>query len=253
MSFKSLHHQPQPLLLVNVWDVMSARVAEQQNASAIGTSSAAIAAMLGYRDGEQMRFSELKYVVERIRANTPLPLTVDLEAGYSRQPTEIADHVRQLVDLGVVGINMEDSTVDPQIKRTLVPARSFAQRLASVKDHLGTMGEPLFWNVRTDAFLMGHPTALAETQERIRHYERSGADGIFVPGLVKEEDIAAVVAATPLPINVMALPELLTFARLQALGVKRISMGNFLFSKMYNDLEQRLHQVLHEPSLAAIF
>ena len=63
MNFKNLHHQDAPLLICNVWDVASAKAAEKLNFKAIGTSSGAIASMLGYIDGEEMSFEELEYIV----------------------------------------------------------------------------------------------------------------------------------------------------------------------------------------------
>ncbi len=110
-NFKALHYQKTPLLIGNVWDVASTRIATKANFKAIGTSSAAIASMLGYQDGEVMDFSELLYIVQRISVNTKLPLSVDLESGYSRNPLVITEHIRQLAAVGVVGINLEDSIV----------------------------------------------------------------------------------------------------------------------------------------------
>ncbi len=54
MDFNALHQQNQPLLLANVWDASSAQAAQQAGYQALGSSSAAIAAMLGYEDGEEM-------------------------------------------------------------------------------------------------------------------------------------------------------------------------------------------------------
>ena len=81
--------------------------------------------MLGYEDGEEMTFSELRYIVERIAANTQLPLSVDLESGYSRAPLKIVEHIQILAELGVVGINLEDSIVEKE--RVLLPAAAFAE------------------------------------------------------------------------------------------------------------------------------
>ena len=81
MDFNALHQQNQPLLLANVWDASSAQAAQQAGYQALGSSSAAIAAMLGYEDGEEMSFDELFYVVSRIKTVSELPLSVDLEAG----------------------------------------------------------------------------------------------------------------------------------------------------------------------------
>lgn len=108
MNFQQLHEQDTPLLICNVWDVASVISAERHGFQAIGTSSAAIAAVLGYPDGEGVSFAELTYIIKRILANTNLPLSVDLEAGYGRDSAEIANNIIQLANLGVVGINLEE-------------------------------------------------------------------------------------------------------------------------------------------------
>lgn len=96
MDFNALHQQNQPLLLANVWDASSAQAAQQAGYQALGSSSAAIAAMLGYEDGEEMSFDELFYVVSRIKTVSELPLSVDLEAGYSATTSHIIDNIRGL-------------------------------------------------------------------------------------------------------------------------------------------------------------
>lgn len=123
MEFNNLHSQDKPLLIGNVWDVPSAKMAEELNFKAIATSSSAIAALLGYNDGEEMKFSELEYLVKRIALNTNLPLSVDLESGYSRDPKQIVNHIKRLSQVGVVGINIEDSVVNQ--KRVLLDANDF--------------------------------------------------------------------------------------------------------------------------------
>lgn len=250
-EFKKLHEQENPLLIANVWDVPSAKTAEKLNFQALGTSSAAIAAILGYQDGEEMRFSELEYIVQRIAANTALPLSVDLESGYSREPKEIADHIRRLANLGVVGINIEDSLVDED--RSLMNANAFASILSEVKDELAKSGQNVFLNVRSDTFLLGLAHAVEETQKRIRLYEKAGADGIFIPCVENENDIEAIVKSTPLPINVMCMPGLSDFERLKALGVRRISMGNFLFGALQKNYEGMLDQVITQNTFKSVF
>ena len=251
MEFKKLHQQPGPLLICNVWDVPSAKAAEKLNFLAIGTSSSAIAGMLGYNDGEEISFSELEYIVQRITASTNLPLSVDLEAGYSREPSKIGDHIKRLSDLGVVGINFEDSTMDGE--RVLMKAEAFAITLSKVKSLLDRAEITMFINVRTDAFLLGHSNPLEETIKRIQLYQEAGADGIFVPFIEKEKDIRAVVACTHLPINVLSTVALPDFRTLEELGVKRISMGGSLFGKRNAVCEQLLSKVLDEGSFKSVF
>lgn len=251
MEFKNLHKQDKPLLIGNVWDVPSTKAAEKLHFQAVGTSSAAIAAILGYHDGEEMRFSELEYFVKRITRTTNLPVSVDLESGYSRNPKQIVNHIQRLTQVSVVGINIEDSVVDK--KRVLLNADDFAKTLSEIKEQLTKENSSMFINVRTDTFILLKENVLEETKKRIQHYQDAGADGIFTPCIEKESDIKTIVDFTSLPINVMCMPQLPDFETLTALGVQRISMGNFLFDKMYHTFEEHLQTVLNQNSFSAIF
>ena len=251
MSFKNLHQQNTPLILCNVWDAASAQSAEKHNFNAIGTSSTAIAKMLGYEDGEQMNFPELVFIVKRLLASTSLPISVDIEAGYSRTAAEIADHIKTLSDLGVVGINIEDSIVTNE--RVLLEAEEFATKISAIKQQLIQDDVDIFINVRTDTFLLGNVNALAETKERITLYESSGIDGIFVPCITRESDIGAVVKHTELPVNVMCMPDLPNFEVLGELGVKRISMGNSMFENLSLSFEKMLCSVMESQSFHPVF
>ncbi len=104
MHFAQLHQQVEPLLLANIWDAASARSAEAAGYAAIGTSSAAIASMLGYADGDGVSFAELKNLVVRLRAVTGLPLTVDVEAGYGETARVMVDNLLKLADIEVAGV-----------------------------------------------------------------------------------------------------------------------------------------------------
>ena len=232
MKFKNLHNQEKPFLIGNVWDVPSAKTAEKLNFQAIGTSSSAIASLLGYNDGEEMEFSELEYIIKRIALNTKLPLSVDLESGYSRNSKQIVEHIKRLVDIGVVGINIEDSVVINE-QRVLVDSNVFTKTLTEIQEYLAKDKIDIFINVRIDTY--------------------AGANGIFIPCIEKEQDIKTMVKTTKLPINVMCMPNLPDFKTLSVLGVKRISMGNFLFDKMYCKFEETVHTVLNQNSFNSIF
>lgn len=242
--FHALHQSEQPFIIANVWDVPSARAAEQAGYAAIGTSSAAISAQLGYADGEDMPFSDLLRLVQRIRACTALPLSVDIEAGYG----DAAAHAVQLSELGVAGINIEDSVV-ANGTRSLVPAAQLAAQISAVR----AAAPKLFINARTDPFLIGHADARQETISRGRVYAAHGADGVFTPCITQEEDIRAVVSAIGKPINVMCMPALPDFATLAKLGVKRISMGNFVHGRAQQAVAQMLARIKEEGSFASLF
>lgn len=252
MNFTQLHHQSAPLLIANVWDVPSALAAQRAGYQALGTSSAAIAEMLGYPDGEEMSFAELRYIVGRIRTATMLPLSVDIESGYAVSVDGIVDNVLQLSALGVAGINLEDSHVRDG-RRELLDAKLFAERLRAIRERLTAHRVSLFLNVRTDPFLLGMPDALSVTLSRLTLYASHGADGLFVPCVHHPDDIAALVRQTALPLNVMAVPGLTDFPTLAELGVRRISMGNAVHSAIQTQLNRLLLSLRHQQSFAGVF
>lgn len=111
--FHALHHQPLPLRLPNAWDAGSARQIEMLGAQAIATTSAGVAWSLGYRDGNQLPVAEYVARVASIARAIGVPLSTDIEGGYHEHPATVADTVRRMIDVGVVGINIEDGSADP--------------------------------------------------------------------------------------------------------------------------------------------
>ena len=250
-AFRNMHNQSRPLLIANVWDVASANAAEKLGFQAIGTSSAAVAAMLGYEDGEQMTFEELYFIVNRIRSSCKLPLSVDIENGYSEDPLVTAEYIKRLAAIGVVGINIEDSSIGEC--RSLMDAHTFAGFLSAVKCQINKDNTDIFINVRTDTFLLTDKDQAIETCERAGLYKAAGADGLFVPGVTKPEDIQLIARSSKLPLNVMCMPGLPEFEYLNRLGVRRISMGNFVFDCQQAKLENTLKQIQSNGSFASVF
>lgn len=244
-TFKALHAQKTPLHIANVWDVKSALLFEKLGYQAIGTSSSAIAESLGYEDSEHMSFDELLSVVKHIKQKTTLPFTVDLEAGYSRDPQEIVKNIISLIDLGVVGINIEDSIVTDGVRK-IVDAEAFSTTLLMIKSALTKQQADIFINVRTDPFLLGLDDALNQTIKRAVSYTQAGADGIFVPCVTNENDIKTIVNTTHLPVNVMAMADLPSFDVLAKLGVKRISMGPFFYLTLNNKINELFNQTVEQ-------
>jgi 2-methylisocitrate lyase-like PEP mutase family enzyme len=251
MNFKNLHVGETPILICNVWDVQSAMIAQQLNFKAIGTSSGAIATMLGYNDGEEISFEELEYIVGRITKTTDIPLTVDLEAGYSREPYKIVEHIKRLEQLGVVGINIEDSIVNDN--RALLPADEFSKILTEITANLAQQKINMFINVRTDTFLLGLTDAVEKTIERAKKYSKAGTNGLFVPCITGVKDIKLLIQAIDLPLNVMCMPNLPDFDTLKNLGVKRISMGNFVYDKIGKVLSNELATIQSINSFQNLF
>jgi 2-methylisocitrate lyase-like PEP mutase family enzyme len=224
-QFSALHQSTALLLLPNAWDAASAKLFESTGASAIATSSAAVAWSLGYADGSKLPTPELIAAVKRIVRVLSVPLTVDIENGYSDDPSEVATLARAITDAGAVGINIEDGARSPAL---------LAQKICSIRSAFSSA--PLFINARTDVFLKALAPAgqaVAMTIERLNLYRESGADGAFVPGLASLNDVHAISAAVALPLNVMLVPNLPAAAQLRAAGVKRITAGPAPFVTAY--------------------
>ncbi|WPV02117.1 isocitrate lyase/phosphoenolpyruvate mutase family protein [Mucilaginibacter sp. cycad4] len=251
-NFKQLHQQDSPLFIGNIWDAHSARLAEQAGFQAVGTSSAAISRILGYQDGEEMTFEELFFMAKHIIKAVTIPVSIDMEAGYCSDMEELNANLERLVKIGISGINIEDSVVLGGI-RYQVPIEPFASTLKSIRTFLDKKGYNLFVNARTDAFLLGNPEALNVTLERISAFETAGADGIFIPGIAKEEDITIAVNHTSLPINTYILPGVPSYDRQQELGVKRISSGGAAQAAVYNSLETILNDLAQLWDFAVLF
>ena len=217
-ELQRLHADPELLLVVNVWDVITARtVAAVPGTRALATASHSIAAALGYPDGEQIPRDLMLEAVGRIAAAVDLPVTADLEAGYGDPGGTIA----RAIDLGVVGANLEDQlTPLPDAVRAVEEAVAAGERA----------GIPFVLNARTDAFLRAgnrDPGAvLADAIERGRAYLGAGASTFFAPGRLDEATVTALVEALgERKVNLNGVPGSLPLDTLQRLGVARVSYG----------------------------
>lgn len=223
--FASLHVKGKPLMLYNAWDAGSAKAVAGAGSRAIGTSSWAVAAAHGYEDGESIPLSFVEQVLGRIVRTVDLPVTVDVEGGYSDDPLTCAGNIARLVDLGVAGINFEDRVV---LGTGLHGIAAQCERIAAIRSMADARGMPLFINARTDLFLgtgIAPEDGLDEALERARAYAKAGASGFFVPGLVDLNAIARLCDGIELPLNVMVMPGLPDTGTLSGAGVARISYG----------------------------
>lgn len=250
-QFKDLHKSSNLFVLPNAWNAASALLFQEQQFPAIATSSAAVAGSLGYEDGEQMPFSDYLFIIRRILSSVKVPVSVDIEMGYGNSNEAIYGNIIQLIDLGVAGINIEDSIIHGS-DRTLKDAGHFARTIEFIRNKLSSGGHDLFINIRCDTFILNVADKLEESLRRLKVYETTGADGIFLPCIAEEKDIMTVIQNTSLPLNVMAIPGLPGLDRLQQLGVRRASMGNFLYSKTYGAAGKLARQIITDRNFLSI-
>lgn len=228
-TFCALHHAPPILILINAWDVCSARLFELEGCKAIATTSAGVAATLGYPDGQYMSLQETAEVTRRIANGIDLPVSADLEAGYADDTEGVVDAVRTIMRAGAVGINIEDST-SCNSSGTLIDVEVMAERLRAIRAMAEEEDIPLVINARTDVYLSSHentPGLFRETVRRAAAYREAGADCIFVPdtGNLDERTIADLVREIDAPLNIIAGSHLPPIGRLEELGVARVSVG----------------------------
>ncbi len=226
-GFASLHVKGSPLILYNAWDAGSAKAVADAGSHAIGTSSWAVAAAQGYEDGESIPLSLVETILSRIVKSVGLPVTADVEGGYSDDPETCAKNIKRIVKHGVVGINFEDRIVSGDGLHTI---EAQCARIAAIRSMADALDIPLFINARTDLFFgtgIAPNSWLGEAVERAmsRAYAEAGASGFFVPGLVDLHVITELCSAIELPLNVMVMPGLADTRSLSAAGVARISFG----------------------------
>src|ERR1700761_6674804 len=96
-AFASLHIKGRPVVLYNTWDVGSARAVVQAGARAVATSSWAVAAALGYEDGEIVPENLVAELAAGIVEAVEVPVSIDFEGGYSDDDEELARNVCRLL------------------------------------------------------------------------------------------------------------------------------------------------------------
>jgi 2-methylisocitrate lyase-like PEP mutase family enzyme len=237
-QFRALHAGGL-LVLPNAWDAGSARLIESCGARAIATTSAGVAWAAGYADGGDLPSEALLAAVRAIARVIRVPLTVDIEGGYSHDPEAVAALVTAVVGAGAVGINIEDGAHPPEL---------LCRKVAAVRQRDTQSAVRPFINVRTDVYLRALAAgrdAVAEVTRRAERYRAAGCDGLFVPGLSDPAEIEAIAAATdPLPLNVMLVPGLPPSDVLPSLGVRRLSAGSALAQAALGRVAGLTHDLL---------
>lgn len=226
-AFRDMHQGPQILVIGSVWDVASAIVFERAGFRALGTSSAGIAYMRGYADGEVMTRGEMLEAVAEIASRVDIPVSADMETGYGHTPEDVAETCKLVLEAGAIGVNIEDTTGDPD--RPLVDLALQCEKLRAIRRMADAYGVPLVVNARTDGFwlkLWDEPKRLAETIERCNAFREAGADCLFVPGAVDAKVIGTLTREIRGPLNILAMPGCPSIPALADLGVRRVSEGS---------------------------
>ncbi|HVK80808.1 MAG TPA: isocitrate lyase/phosphoenolpyruvate mutase family protein, partial [Verrucomicrobiae bacterium] len=180
-AFHALHRDF--LILPNAWDSASARLTQELGATAIATSSAAVAWAHGFADGNHFPIAKLVTVIEEIARSVSVPISTDAEGGYSDDPKQVAENVAALIGAGSVGINLEDGKQ---------PHELHLRKIEAIREAATRAGVDLYINARTDVFLkqlVPADQAVEETLRRAAAIKNAGASGLFVPGVADQKQI----------------------------------------------------------------
>lgn len=242
-AFAALHVAGDPVVLYNIWDSGSARAVAGAGARAIATGSASVAEASGLEDGEAVPLELALENARRIVDAVELPVTIDFEGGYAREPEQVAANMAKLAETGAIGCNFEDQMVGGS---GVYPIEVQCRRIAAARE---AVGENFFINARTDLFLQSkpedHDAALVDSAlERARSYADAGASGFFVPLLADLKLVERLCRESPLPVNAMHFPGAPTGSQWASAGIARISYGPFPHRALMKQLEQWAREAL---------
>lgn len=245
--FKSLHQKGNPVILFNIWDAGSATAVAAAGAKALATGSAPVAMAHGFSDGENIPLALVLDNLKRIITAADLPVSSDIEGGYGAAPEAVADTVTRTIDTGAIGFNFEDQIVGTA---ELYDLPTQILRLKAARRAADDVCKNVFINARTDSFLKAAPDThtqqmLGDAITRANAFADAGADGFFAPGLVDEGMIAQLCQASPIPVNIIALPHAPDTPTLTGLGVARISYGPVPYKRMAAWLEGEATKALN--------
>lgn len=183
----------------SVFDPLSARVAEHLGFE-LGMLAGSIASLtvLGAPDLVLLTASEFAEQAQRICRAMSLPLLVDADHGYGNA-LNVARTIEELATVGVSAATIEDTdlpaTFASKGKATLIPVE---EGVGKMRAALAGRPDPAFAVIgRTSAPAISN---IDDTVRRLTAYEQAGVDALFIVGLKSHADLAAIAAATTLPL-----------------------------------------------------
>ncbi len=243
---RSLHSGPEVLVLPNAWDAVSARIVEAEGFPAIATSSAGVAGVLGYPDGQRIPRTEMLFLIGKIARAVDVPVSADVEAGYEDPARTALD----VIEAGAVGMNLED-----MVGHEMVPLPQQLETIRKVIAAAKGAGVPLVLNARTDIYLAKHgdeSTRFDRAVERLNAFREAGADCLFAPGVTDRETIGRLASALKGPLNILAGIGMPTIPELKKLGVRRLSVGSGTSRVALGALRRFARQIRDEGTLTPL-
>lgn len=239
-TFRRLHQPGNPFILLNVWDIGSARMAQALGAQAIATSSAALAHTLGKADGTLSRDHSLAHAADLVRAVT-LPVSADLENGYGDTLDQVADTFTQAARIGLSGASIEDTALPGLSPYPTDIARA---RVAAAARAAAKINPDFILTARADGVMNGTYDA-KEAAHRLTAYALAGAHCLYAP-MLSFADAATLCQTAPLPVNILIAGDNIPRPRqdFAAIGAARLSLGG--------SLARATHRLIHDATRAIL-
>ena len=219
-AFRALH-EGESFVIPNPWDAGSARVFEALGFEALATTSSGFAFTLGRLDGAAT-LAEVCMHTTQVDEATTLPVSVDLENGYSADAEGVAAAIARVAEAGAVGASIED--YDPS--RGLYELEEAVERVVAAVESARRLDFGFVLTARAENHIRDNPD-LDDTIARLQAFEAAGADVLYAPGLRTVDEIRAVCDAVTRPVNVLAFGDL-SLAEIAGAGAQRVSVGGGL-------------------------
>ena len=219
----SLHTPGTPLIVVNIWDAVTARiVAEAKGVTALATASHAVSFAHGVPDNEGLTVQQALEAARIITGAVRIPVSVDFEKGYAADAAGVRDNVARLIEAGAAGLNIEDSL--EAASGPLRDLESSVARVAAARAAAVSEDKPEAINARVDA-LVSNPADWAGAMERANRYLDAGATSIFMLRLPTEGLVERAIRDIHGPVSVISNPTSVSLKKLAELGIARVSFG----------------------------
>ncbi|MBS1653020.1 MAG: isocitrate lyase/phosphoenolpyruvate mutase family protein [Bacteroidetes bacterium] len=252
-TFNKLHYSNNLLILPNVWEPLGALLLKSLNYEAIATASASIAFTNAFEDGENISFSNHLAQIKKIVTSVSLPVTADIEKGYASNDEELQKNISDLIDAGVVGINIEDSHNDTKL---LVPIEIQCRKIQLIRTIAQKKEIDFFINARTDTFISKDNFTPEEQIKaallRGHEYKNAGASGFFPLALKNQTHIEKLCKELNYPINILTIPGIPDLTALKNCGVARVSLGPSFLKIAMNAMKQLAIKLKHNDGLNEI-
>src|ERR1700761_5431261 len=224
----------------SVHDAISARIAEELGFE-LGMFAGSIASftVLGAPDLIVLTLTEFADQAYRINRAGKLPLMVDADHGYGNA-LNVMRTVQERESAGVAALMIED---------TVLP-RAFAEKkptVISLEEGVGKMKAALAAREDKALTIIGRTsspsiTGLADGIKRLKAYETTGVDALFIAGGLTRSDLDAIAAEVKVPLMLGGVSgDLQDKAYLSSRGVRVALQGHQPFSAsvqaIYNTLK----------------